>query len=252
LQLASDQYASGEQPEPLLRGPASIDGEYVVLDRGRASEWHPFVKADGIGRGDAIIELAASGSTPAQALKFVEGFGLLRKGSESADWRELLSVFQREASALLSGLSLYRDVRRASQDPGLLPRLREKWLHLGAPRAGLTFTEHAAVAVSALVTRGLVGVEERVLPVSNERELAFVSAARTPHLLGHIYHQFAIVMTGNVALRTCEDPACGRFFTPGDARQRHCSKAHADRMRQQRSRAARREGNQRRDDQSAT
>lgn len=241
--LPGGAYALGEQPEPWLRGPATIDSDHLVLDRKRAVEWRPQVKAERVGRGDPIIELA-NASTRADAVRFVERFGLLRHGPEQSEWREPLADFQREANVLYRTLTLYRDVLNASIEPDGVRELRKTWQAEVDASTGIDFLDAAAVMVAALVTRGLDGVGERVLPVSDEHRLVFVAAARSPHLLGYIYHQFATLMTSGVRLRVCQDLECGRFFAPNDRRQRYCSPQHATRVRVGRSRAARREGDQ--------
>ena len=105
-----------------LRGPSWIDGDDLVVDRSRASTYHPLAERD-VG-----IELARV-RTPEDALGFVQRFGLLRQpislSGQPLPLRESFRSFETDAEELRYILEVARLVRRGAEtDPDAIGQLR--------------------------------------------------------------------------------------------------------------------------------
>gem|GEM_PF-5320971 len=68
-------------PRPWLRGPASFDGDWLVLDKQQAVEYHPYEEK-------GIAFALANVRTPRDAVEFIGKYGMLKHGPEDEDCRE--------------------------------------------------------------------------------------------------------------------------------------------------------------------
>jgi hypothetical protein len=227
------------EPTPWLRGPARFSRGWIELDHTRAEEYQPY-ELRGI-----VFDFAGI-HTPAEAVQFVERYGLLWAGPQAREFREPWEAWLEEIHALHTTLALYSMVRQAVDgDQDALAALR-----LVGPSLAQIFKapaendeellEQASVAVAWLISENLDGVEQRVAPAvlwdrgdgqpgAPGEYLIFV---RTPHLLGYIYSEFALLVVGRVPMMQCHE--CGRLFPLHDARQRFCSARCANRQRYRR------------------
>lgn len=247
MQVPGKGWRMGERREPWLRGPTTLEDGWVQVDAARAEEWTPRYRGDRVGPGDPVVELAAV-RTPDDARAFAERFGLLYAwpgwpDKPTGPWRQHWDQWDRNAAVLRLVLGLYEDVRAAMAGTTAQDDVRAKWqavVQEGFPgRTWATdqeFVRDAAVAVADLVSGFLEGTDERlgVLAGDGGTPVMWVFDPRTPDLLTTIYHQVALLVTASAPLRSCSDPKCGRWFTLSDPRQRYCTRAHADRVRQRR------------------
>lgn len=247
-----------------LRGPAWIDGDDLVVDRSRASTYHPLAEPD-VG-----IELARV-RTPEDALAFVQRFGLLRQplslpGQPLKPLRESFGAFEIDAEELRYILEKARLVRRGAEtDPDAIGQLRQL----------LLIPENAEVSVcdektGEYVTRRagdvyspderFVGVDDRTIVMYaheyhvarrlNEGiadsppcvyDRAYMGESVSPGslrvgvrpgtLAGVCYLSVALALADRMPVGVCADPTCGRPFFITDRRQRFCSRACGNRVR---------------------
>jgi hypothetical protein len=220
-----------------------VDG-WVQIDQAAAQEWVPTYRSDRLEAGDPLVELAAV-KTAHDARAFAERFGLLYAwpSDPSAPWREHWDQWDHNARLLRFVLGLYEDVRGAMAGTTSPADVRAKWEHTlrqGYPdrtwASDQEFLRDAAVAVGDTVSAFLEGTDERLAVLADDdRPVMWAFDPRTPDLLTTIYHQVALLVTASAPLRSCADPKCGRWFTVTDTRQRYCTRAHADRVRQRKA-----------------
>lgn len=230
-------------PTPWLRGEATHEHGWIVLDPSRSAEYQPYEE------GDLLWDLAAI-RRPIDAVEFVRRYGLLRHGPGSSDFRERFSDWEQEARTLTGYLMLYRALRGALQGDGeSLEELRDTWepnlRPLPSPRGQRldvsALYRPASEFIAAGISAGLQGAEERVSAAASWENAttgergnpgAFLLVASTPHLLGHAYHQFALLVVNQKPVAICI--ACGRVYLVTDPRQNYCTPACARRTRARR------------------
>lgn len=145
-----------------LRGPAWIDGDDIVMDRNRATLYHPFAEPE-IG-----IELARV-RTPQDAVAFVERFGLLRTRVR----------MPQDAVAYVKYLGLLRQQPVSIPPEEPLGPLRESFRSFESPAKEL----RGILEVARLVQRGAHGdaealsrLRDQVL-VAEDREIGIYDEA---------------------------------------------------------------------------
>ena len=199
-----------QEPEPTKfedRRATLLDGgggPLIVPNGGRLNRIDPF-KFDGLYR-----RLAETPKSPEGALGFVRCFGFLHEAKAKDEPLFLTMEAIDSVRALL-------EVRR-KQDWDWLAR----WLHTAGQDSGLFV--HGGVGRIGVILRHDKGMQ---LP-----ELHF----RPGSLLGAIYVQFLMDVTGAVDLRKCRRPGCNEWFKYGpgtkhrDTARYHsaaCQKSHA-------------------------
>jgi hypothetical protein len=249
--------ATRAAPPKWLRGPARIEDGVVVLDRERAKEYWPLDVPD------LAFDLAAV-TNQADILRIVRRYGLLRHGPEASQLRETVGSFLNEASRLALVLDLYGLLRRAAEgNKTATEALRARMegvagvrrmivdirpstgRSLHPPTTTSAMLEQANLAITFFLNVGLEDVRERVTPAStwyvvdsedaNEpppSPAEFFLTPMPPDLLGHAYHQLALMVATRAPVRTCDE--CGRVFTIRDRRQRFCTTTCAGRARYRR------------------
>jgi hypothetical protein len=248
LTEAGQRLHIGERREPWWRGPAVVEGDWIVLDRERMEPYKPML-FDVLRPGENLLTELAIVRRPRDAVAFARSFGLLYAPPDDGPWRESFRVWEQQARLLRIGLTLYADVQATMADraPERMRTLREAWSPLLAPgRPDLDFAamtdvavfSQAANAVVSIVNEGIGEASERTAVMVDEKRgpLWFMAEPQTPDLLTFVYLQLQTLVTGMVPLRTCADPECGRSFTPDDPRARYCQPAHGNRTRARRSR----------------
>src|SRR5262245_20336323 len=239
MDFAAVMHGRRDGGTPWLRGPARIEGEWVVLDRERAEEYEPD-DAD-----DALTDLGAI-DRPDQVIAFVRKHGLLKQGPDAADHREPLSDWWASANQVFNTLQLAARLRKAiAGDRDALEYLETTWhpLYYGEDwPAGYDRREillaRMGYAVAQRVSAGLAGVEEQIAAgvqfvsaETGERGSAgtFYFRPRAPHLLALVYHRLARLLVERTPIEPCEE--CGRIFVVTDRRQRYCSPQCGNRVR---------------------
>lgn len=225
-------------PQEWLRGPARIDGEWVVLDRNRARTYSPIEEAD------LMYDLAAV-RRPPDALAFVQRYGLLRHGPEQDDHRERYQELEKEALRLSNVLRLHTIIALAvgNDREEANDAIRELWSiepdlrPIFEARAANDdeLIDQATHIVAVMTNEGLAGVDFKVEPSINYeggKRGDFSLCAWSPTLLGSIYHQLALSIVNRVPLRACVE--CRRYFPVKDKRQQFCSPTCSSRARQRR------------------
>ncbi|HHX44471.1 MAG TPA: hypothetical protein GX714_10860 [Chloroflexi bacterium] len=230
--MAKQGYAIRAEPPAWLRGPASVVDGWIVLDRQRAHEYHPY------GASNLAFDLAAV-STPQDAIAFVTRYGLLRHGPQANEWREPYSEWQQESSQLRAVFMLKSALDRALEGAPeelqrLAPVIRPLWQ--GAPENDKELTEQAAKTIAMIVSEGLRGVEHRLIAMfewgAGNAPNEFATGIHPTDLVGYAYHHVAQLLNKKVVWLAC--PECGQYFVPTDGRQRYCSPTCAGRARYRR------------------
>jgi len=227
-------------PGTWVRGRASLDGEYVVLDRTRSSEYQPLSTTD------LVFDLAAI-RRPSDALPFVRRYGLLFHGPNATESREPWTDWER-VSGLLSGLlHLYVVLQKAIRgDVAANHELRTRWgeliqrLYEQVAETDEVFYQQATDFLAYWTSHGLENVEFGIDAAARYEKDGkayggvgdFVLTARPPNLVGYAYHQLALLLSRGVEGARC--PECGRVFVVKDRRQRFCSPQCAQRARYRR------------------
>lgn len=171
--------------------------------------------------------------TPAEAVKFVSSFGLLRQGPETATLRERFTDWQQDALELVETMELYMAIRAAREgDSEAVARMYEVTAQAtGQPKDGVEakYIFNSAGAVLAYRLKEGTGVVEyrpEVVPFSDGRLVRTVLAST---LLGVIYHQLTDLILEDREFRHCMD--CGRVFLVGNPNQQFCNNTCASRHR---------------------
>jgi hypothetical protein len=227
-------------PTPLwIRGEATIDGEWIVLDPARA-ETYP-APSD---QPSLLFDLAVL-QQPQDALEFVRKYGLLRHGPDAKEFREPFSDWLDVAKTLNADLVLAYILSAALKgDPAscqALWNLETLWRQMydfeSVAITDVDLFSQATAILARRVTEGLQGVQERleagVIDEEDVKLSVFSFSVHAPDLIGYAYHQFALLLTeGGQIAGICK--ACHRFFQLADVRQQYCSPTCAARTRYQR------------------
>ena len=249
-----------------LRGPAWIEDEDVVLDRSRATTYHPLAEPE-VG-----MELARV-QTPDDAVAFVRRFGLLSarpssSGQPLRPLREPFRLFEAEADHLRDILETARLVRRGGDGDGDLDAIHQLRQRLFIPEDWKVSVRDEATGKGVTRRAGDVyspeerfeGVDDRtVLMYAHEYyvarpltegiadsvpcayDRAFMGESVPPgtlrlgvrpdSLAGVCYLSVALALADRVPVAVCADATCGRPFFIADKRQRFCSRACGNRVR---------------------
>jgi len=237
------------------RGPAKLDGEWIVLDRARAEEYR---MADMLEK--SVASDFAAIKHPREALEFVAQYGLLEHGIPGADdHRERWSVWEGRARQVSDLFTMYRALTGAMAGeaealdalwkealPNVLTRPVVRVQREGRtveqlyvkPQDPATDEELFLLAsrwIMAIINVGLRGGsgEHHVeMWIDVEEPGHFVIAPMPPNVAALVYYQAALHIVQHDPLGRCEE--CSRFFHIADRRQRYCSATCAGRARQRR------------------
>jgi len=216
-------------PRPWLRGPASFDGDWLVLDKQQAVEYHPYEEK-------GIAFALANVRTPRDAVEFIGKYGMLKHGPEDEDCREAFLEWQQEANCIQNVFFLVRALREGVRgNMELAERVKPNIQYLfSAPPANERETlEQIAKTIALIINQGLNGVGQGIAAHQVDFEVGqlggFAFIARPHNLLGYIYHELAMLIVNQVPVNTCE--GCGRVFLVKDVRQKYCSPQCSNRAR---------------------
>jgi hypothetical protein len=222
-------------PTTWLRGIASLEDGWIVLDPARATKY-PLYEETEVPYDLTRVE------RPPDALAFVRQYGLLWHGPGADDHRERFENWKNAASGIASLCTMLIRLREAARGD----RTAIDWLWGLAPQFQELFSEaliqtddqllaYASKAIAAGVNWGLAGVDQLVFAEVDWKEGRvgeFVMSAHAPTLLGYAYHRLALDIAGRTPLAGC--PECGRIFEIVDPRQRYCDSTCAGRARYRR------------------
>lgn len=253
----------GPLPVEWLRGPARIDGKYIVMPCETASSFRPLAEPD-VG-----VELSHV-RNPDDAVQFVRRFGLLREKPSlgDAEVREAFAEFEHVAADLHDILTTAKAVRDARAGKAeafrylrallVIPedrvvRTTVPWtgnpaksfveaVHTPARLVGaddLTILTRASQFVADLLNEGLKF--DAALPhVFDRTSLGEVEPGSwrigmlPTTLAGVCYLSVALALVDQVPVGVCEDTTCRRLFFVRDGRQRYCTPRCANRTRYRR------------------
>ena len=246
-----------------LRGPAWIEGADIVVDRSRATTYHPLAEPD-VG-----MELARV-LTPDDAVAFAGRFGLLEKPGfltgQREQLREPFTLFETTADELRYILETARLVRRGGDgDPDAIRQLRER---VFIPEAANVSVRDETTGEEVTRRAGDVyspeerfeGADDRtILMYAHENYVAYPltegfgdtrpcaydrafmgesvppgtlrMGIRPDSLSGVCYLSVALALADRHTVGVCADTTCGRPFFIADKRQRFCSRACGNRVR---------------------
>jgi len=218
-----------------LRGPASHEDGWIVLDDKQATEYALYVEPQ------LALDLSYV-RTPDDAVSFVQRHGMLWHGPGSEEFREPFSEWDREASRLRGVFSSYAAVQAAmGGDPlalAVIRRLGERRSRIPpsiAPMSDDKVLKRLSTQIATLVTERLAGAQEGLVPLYEDDEVVpgqFAFVMKPRDLLGAVYHQFGQAIVGRIPLAICA--GCFRVFEIEDPRQKYCSKSCGSRARYRR------------------
>lgn len=220
-----------------LRGSARIwqDGagvDWLILDSAQA-------EAVTMHTQDALREAVftlATVTTAADALAYVERYGLLWHGGDDAPGRERLTAWLSEAQTLRDLLHECLIWRVTAEQ---MQRAREAGQV--ALLGGLVSPLPQHLALMEQISNHTGAVRQVLLPPGSAPGVdrftyQAVPEDRTP--LAYLYTAVGQLLVDDVPLAQCR--GCGRYFVPDEPRQRYCSQACATRARGRRFRASQR------------
>lgn len=217
-----------------VRGPARIEGGYVVADSSKAEEYVmdrpknlPF---------DLASLAPIGGSFDPQGIPpFVRRYGLLWHGPaqlEDVEAREALSDWQRAAEDASFITEQYRVLREAIASDSLAP-VEDL---IGAYSSVVNFTAtnvreylgQLSILFAEVLTERLEGctlglIAAAGLNIADDAPGRFLVAHHPPDLVSAAYAQLAVYVASQAEIREC--PGCGRLFVPESGKQKYHSKS---------------------------
>ncbi len=225
-------------PPAWRRGPASVVGEWIVLDRDRAEDYQP-------AENDQLLPDLAGIRQPHDALGVVKRFGLLRHGpATSGEPTERFADWAQNARDLTRIMRLYESVRLAAEgDSHRKKELREDAQVLAQLEAWpkLTVPEAATYAISDAIAHGLAEMPMKPTPSIGWLDASgqqtgqpgeFVVSGTPRNLVEWAYHDLMMLVARKVPVATCEE--CARMFVLNHGNRRFCSGRCGNRARQRR------------------
>jgi hypothetical protein len=230
-------FAYSLRPPQWIRGPAVLDGEFVVLEDRQRELYQPHVHSN-----ELLFDLLGLREDH-DILGFVRKYGLLVHGPDAKEHRESLKDWWVDAWLLMTTLKLYMDLDALLE--GDAPRFdavrRNELLraHTGGDEPPVLLDDLERLATGAVahgITAGLGAVRMRVVG-DTENEVGgspgFYRYFFEPeHLLGHAYAEIAHLVVQRAPLAEC--PEDGRLFAVEHGRQKFCSPQCAGRARSRR------------------
>jgi hypothetical protein len=216
---------------------ARIEGDYIVLDEGRAEEYYLFEPTD------LMLDLAALAADPAHpdshgALAFVRRYGLLWHGKEhlgSGRCREPLSDWWKESYALAVTADLNLRLKESVLS-GSAESLRAGPVDSAAfEDMGITdedddLIEFSSLLLAEIISMRLKGCDLGIssslgLDVHAREPLTFLLTHNPPDLLTAAYAQLAMAVVNRAPMQECL--GCRKMFIPESGKQKYCTKGCA-------------------------
>lgn len=219
-----------------VRGPARVEGDYVVVDSGKAEEYVidrpknlPFDLA-------ALAPIGGS-FDPQRIRPFVRRYGLLWHGPgqfEGEEARESLGDWQKAAEDASFIIEQYRVLREAIETNSLAPV--EGLINAYSAVGNFTATNdreylgQLSILLAEVLTERLgnctIGlIAAAGLNIADDAPGRFMIAHHPSDLVSAAYAQLAVYVASQAELREC--PGCGIIFRPESGKQKYHSKSCA-------------------------
>lgn len=230
MQMGVGRY---KQAPEWVKGPARVEGGYVVLDEARATRYHIYDLESLLF--DLLSVFTPDKRNPTEVKAFVRRYGLLYHGAEdvgSGRCRESLRQWHSDIFRLHQAARLWLDLvetEKSGQAQTIREGMREELARL-APNhpepSEEEWLEVYSVLLAELITEGMgdtrVGlVSTCLLDVKPSGPTRFLLNQRPSNLLAAAYTQFAFLIAHRAPISTC--PGCGRLFVPKSGKQKYCT-----------------------------
>ena len=216
------------------RGPAKIQGPYVVLDTARAERYWLDTEA---GPGNDLVFEFAQVSSLAEVVEFVADWGLLAIGPHSGRHTEETAAVIGEARTVHTILSMYADlVGFAEKGEEHAPM--KQWATVLTEAYGVDEEPNPLLIadVVAKVVNNELGPTPLALAVNEDfgakGEAPFVASVGASDLRSLVYFHLATLLMDSIPVRSCEE--CRRIYQVNHQRQLYCSERCGTRARQRR------------------
>lgn len=212
------------------KGPARVEGGYVILDEGRADPYFLFEPTDLVF--DLLDVYDSDGLDPKAVTRFARRYGLLYHGMSdlgTGHCREPLDRWYEDLANFNLVARLYMGLVESVRH-GPTEQMRQTFELVGdADNKGFTdegYLEAVSVALAEWVTEGMQGtraglVSTSGLDVSPRSPDTFLLTQLPENLLTAAYSQFAFLIANKAPISTC--PGCGRLFVPKSGKQQYCA-----------------------------
>lgn len=215
------------------RGPAKLQGEYVVLDRERAEQYALDTQ---VGPGDDLaFDLAGIRSTD-EALAFVRQWGPITTGPESGRSSEKVADLVGEGQSMSAVLTMYADLLRYYEHGDKAEHSAQWRPVLEAIGEGIEAEPTTLAEITAAIVNDALGQTPLAVGVNPafgvKGEAPFHASIGATDLRGFAYFHAATLLMGSTPVGTCEE--CGRAFEVKHPRQRYDSERCGSRARQRR------------------
>ena len=244
--------STGIRPRPTwVRGPASIEGDEIVLDASSMQSYNAFEPEH---CAELLSDLAALRDFEMQdPVQFCERHGLIWQGPEKVSqgqYREPLQQWRAAGLYLSMTITLYLALQSGIRDGKDGPVRNLLWMY----RDGELFTrsipddkdeclEYASEQLAELITRGLEGCTPKIEAASSlvKEDGSKVGPAGRFHLgivsnnlMAPAYWYLASMIQARAEFRECA--GCGRLFQPEHGSQIYHKKSCGNRNRQRKHR----------------
>lgn len=215
------------------RGPARVQGEYVVIDVRKIER---YVLGTSTGGDDDLAFDYARIASPDDVVRFVSQWGLPTAGPESGPITEPIAPILADAQHLRTIFEMYADLLGFVQQ-GLDYEPVHQWAPVleklgSAGDSG----PHAMAGIAAYLVNDALGAVTLTVAVNpnfgQPDEAPFVASIGAPDLRSYIYFHAATLLMGSEPVRRCEE--CRRPYSVNHPRQRYCSETCGSRARQRR------------------
>jgi hypothetical protein len=215
------------------RGPAKLQGEYVVLDRERAERYAVDTQA---GPGDDLaFDLAGIRSTD-EALAFVRRWGPITTGPDSGRSSEKVADLVAEGQSMSAVLTMYADLLRYYEQGDEAEPSAQWGPILEALGEGLEAEPTTLAEITAAIINDALGHTPLAVGVNPafgaKGEAPFHASIGAADLRGFAYFHAATLLMDSTPVGKCEE--CGRPFEVKHPRQRYDTERCGSRARQRR------------------
>lgn len=230
-------------PPTWRRGPARLDGDWIVLDVARAEEYEPHETPD------ILLDFLRI-EQPSDALDFVRGYGLLVHGPEDKEHREQFSEWLELREHIMAIMTMIKLLARAlTGEQEAITALWSEWepqfraTYDGRAVSDEDLLGRATVMIAANVSLGMGDATQRLAaaidykkeidsdePMGPPGVFAWITIPST--VRGYIYYRLGSLLVSKAPLAECLE--CGHDFVVEDKRQQYCTPTCAGRARYRR------------------
>lgn len=175
-----------------------------------------------------LVEDLAALDDPRSVLDFVARWGMLSPTPELPDearnppdpealrWTEPVSAYRSVAARFGLVLGFYAAIRDVAPDEAVaaLETIRPRGLPAEQRERYPKTLDEAATLIAEVVSSGLEGVEEQLVPgaAAGDARARFALAGRASSLRQYAYHALADLLADGPPVAECANPACRRVF----------------------------------------